>query len=176
MRNCRIITESYKWAYNPASLWKLTLLRPVRFLFRKQTICLLPGDIFVYEESGFLQLWWGNTWFQKFTSKDVPPKFNPGALDFFFFFLTDIWTERVVSWPDSSLKCQTFSKKTAVLCRKVFFIKVCHFSYWNGIFFLYIKTGQTFVLRGKTRSKTEGYAFHDFLRQSTQDWQTLAKS
>lgn len=85
------------------------------------------------------------------------------------FFLTDIW--RVVSWPDSSQKCQTFNKRTAVLWRKVFFIKVCHFSYWNGIFFFFfnIKTGQIPVLRSKTRRRTEGNAFHDLLRQSIQD-------
>lgn len=84
------------------------------------------------------------------------------------FFLTDIW--RVVSWPDSSQKCQTFNKRTAVLWRKVFFIKVCHFSYWNGIFFFFnIKTGQIPVLRSKTRRRTEDNAFHDLLRQSIQD-------
>lgn len=138
MRNCRIITESYKWAYNPASLWKLTLLRPVRFLFRKQTICLLPGDIFVYEESGFLQLWWGNTWFQKFTSKDVPPKFNPGALDFFFFFFN-----RHLDWESSFLarqftKVPDFQQKNSCFVQKGFLYKGLSFFLlkWD-FFFIY---------------------------------------
>lgn len=43
-------------------------------------------------------------------------------------------------------------------------------------FFLNIKTGQIPVLRSKTRSRTEGNAFHDLLRQSIQDQQTLEKS
>lgn len=59
------------------------------------------------------------------------------------FFLTNIW--RVVSWPDSSQKCQTFNKRTAVLWRKVFFIKVCHFSYWNWIFFFLISKEVRFL-------------------------------
>ena len=55
----------------------------------------------------------------------------------------------MVSWPDSSQKCQTFNKRIAVLWRKVFFIKVCHFSYWNGIFFLISKQVRFLSLEAK---------------------------
>lgn len=82
----------------------------------------------------------------------------------------------MVSWPDSSLKCQTFNKRTAVLYRKVFFSKVAIFPTEMGFFFFYIKTCQTLVLRGKTMSKTEGNACHDFPGQNMQHRQTLAKS
>lgn len=129
MKNHSIISVSYKRVYNPAGLGKLALPRPVRFLLRKHTQSAARG--YLYVQGGWISA--------SLMRQSVIPKIHRQRYSYkiqsrglsviylFIYFLTNIWTQKVLSWPDSSLKCQTFNKRTAVLYRKVFFISLPFF-------------------------------------------------
>lgn len=111
--------------------------------------------------------------FQNFTSKDIPTKFNQGALDFFFFnqhLESGFLARQFTKVPDFQQKNSCFVKKGFLYKGLPFFLLKLNFFFFN------IKRGQIPVLRSKIRSRTEGNAYHDLLRQSIQDRQTLVKS
>ena len=63
-------------------------------------------------------------------------------------------------------KVPDFQQKNSCFVKKGFLYKGLPFFLLKWNFFFNIKTGQIPVLRSKTRSRTEGNAFHDLLRQS----------
>lgn len=109
-------TASSKRAQAPGPR-KEALLRPGTFLFRNQAVTCRLGAA-VHGESGGLHPWWGKAGFLKGSEEHTPTEFSPGASVAFLslllhrFLPSHVWTQKVVSWPNSSRKGQTSNKKS----------------------------------------------------------------